>query len=240
VLQPIVQLVMAPDCCNSGKIPNEDSRAFEWDDTKLFSADRFTGVDRVDAGSRVNYGFEWSAYNNEGGRAEVFLGQSYQFIRSHDEPDDSGIESDLTDIVGRLSLQPNALLNATYRFRFDVNEAEMKRQEVGISAGPQDFYGSINYIHLSGNEDFGGREQVYGSVNAKVFDYWSLSAGASYDLVADEVNSLAGGFGYNDECFGFNVSAQYSPDSDTDLSSGKFAAFVTFTFKNLGDIGTSF
>ena len=66
MLQPIVQLVMAPDCCNTGKIPNEDSRAFEWDDTKLFSADRFTGLDRVDAGSRVNYGVEWSAYNNEG------------------------------------------------------------------------------------------------------------------------------------------------------------------------------
>ena len=31
VLQPIVQLVMAPDCCNSGKIPNEDSLGFDFD-----------------------------------------------------------------------------------------------------------------------------------------------------------------------------------------------------------------
>ncbi len=54
------------------------------------------------------------------------------------------------------------------------------------------------------------------------------------------MNGLYSTFGYNDECFGFNVSAHYSPDGDTDLSSGKFAAFVTFTFKNLGDIGASF
>lgn len=240
VLQPIVQLVMAPDCCNTGKIPNEDSRAFEWDDTKLFSPDRFTGLDRVDAGSRVNYGFEWSAYNNQGGKAEIFLGQSYQFIRSNEEPEDSGINSDLTDIVGRLSLEPNSMLNATYRFRFDTEQAEMKRQEVAVTAGLHDLYGAVSYVHLAGNEDFTSREQVSGSLNANFLEYWSASAGVGYDLIDNQVNGLSGSFGYNDECFGFNVSAFYSPDGDTDLSSGKFAAFVTFTFKNLGDIGTSF
>jgi LPS-assembly protein len=240
VLQPIVQLVMSPDCCNTGKIPNEDSRAFEWDDTKVFSADRFTGLDRVDSGSRVNYGFEWSAYDDKGRRAEVFLGQSYQFIRSHDEPQDSGIDSDLTDIVGRLTLQPSALLDASYRFRFDPTDARMKRQEVGVRAGPQEFNGTLNYLHIDGNDDFGSREQIYGTLNTQILDYWSASAGANYDLVKERVNSLSAGFGYNDECFGFNVHAQYSPDGNTDLSAGKFAAFVTFTFKNLGDIGTSF
>jgi LPS-assembly protein len=240
VLQPIVQLVMSPDCCNSGKIPNEDSRAFEWDDSKVFSADRFTGYDRVDAGSRVNYGFDWTAYNDQGGRAEVFLGQSYQFIRSEDEPENSGIRDDLTDIVGRLSLQPNSLLNATYRFRFNVDDAKMKRQEVAVIAGPPEFNGSVRYIHLDDNDDFRSREQIYGALNAKFFDYWSASAGTNYNLISNRVSSLYAGFGYNDECFGFNVNAQWSPDGDTDLSSGKFAAFVTFTFKNLGDIGTSF
>jgi len=240
VLQPIVQLVMSPECCNSGKIPNEDSRAFEWDDTKLFAADRFAGLDRVDSGSRVNYGFEWSAYNNSGGRADVFLGQSYQFIRSHDEPDDSGINSDLTDLVGRVSLQPNPLFDATYRFRFDTDQAEMKRQEVSLRAGPPEFNGSVNYVRLAGNDDFKSREQIYGTVNTKIFDYWSASAGAVYDLVDHRLNSVTTGVGYNDECFGLNITAQYSPRGDTDLSAGKFAAFVTFTFKNLGDIGTSF
>jgi LPS-assembly protein len=240
VLQPIVQLVMAPNCCNTGKIPNEDSRAFEWDDTKLFSADRFAGIDRVDSGSRVNYGFEWSAYNNKGGRADVFLGQSYQFIRSHDEPDGSGIDSDLTDIVGRVSLQPSPLLDASYRFRFDTDDAKMKRQEVILTAGPREFSASVNYIHLAGNEDFDSREQISTSISTEPIEYWSGYVGGTYDLVGKEVTGVYAGFGYNDECFGFNVSGQYSPDADTDTSSGKFAAFITFTFKNLGDIGASF
>jgi LPS-assembly protein len=240
VLQPIVQLVMSPDCCNSGKIPNEDARSFEWDDTKLFSADRFAGLDRVDAGSRVNYGFEWTGYTNEGGHAEVFLGQSYQFIRSHDEPEESGIRSDLTDIVGRVTLQPNPLLDATYRFRFDVDDAVMRRQEVSVTAGPEEFSASVNYVHLSDSDDFNSREQLYGSISTKPIEFWSAQVGAGYDLVDNRVNSLYAGFGYNDECFGLNLNASYSPEGDTDLSSGKFAAFVTFTFKNIGDIGAGF
>jgi LPS-assembly protein len=239
VLQPIVQLVMAPDCCNSGKIPNEDSRAFEWDDTKVFAANRFTGFDRVDSGSRVNYGLEWSGYNQDG-RVEVFLGQSYQFIRGNDEPEDSGIQSDLTDVVGRVSIAPSDLFTASYRFRFDVDQREMRRQEVTLTAGPAALSASASYVHLSDNGDFNTREQLSGAVTSTFYQYWSVSAGAGYDLVENEVNSLFGGFGYNDECFGLNISAQYSPDADTDNTSGKFAAFVTFTFKNLGDIGASF
>jgi LPS-assembly protein len=194
----------------------------------------------VDSGSRVNYGLEWSAYNNVGGRAEVFLGQSYQFIRGDDTPDDSGIGRDLTDVVGRLSLQPNELLNASYRFRFDADAREMRRQEVTLTAGPKELTGSLSYVRLSENEEFGEREQVYGALGTQLFDYWTASAGAGYDMVENRVNSLYGGIGYNDECFGLNISAQYTPEADSDTTSGKFAAFVTFTFKNLGDIGASF
>jgi len=240
VLQPIVQLVMSPDCCNTGKIPNEDSRTFEWDDTRVFAADRFSGYDRVDGGSRVNYGLEWSAYNDSGGRADVFLGQSYQFLRTHDEPASSGIRSDLTDVVGRLSLEPNRLLDATYRFRFDVDQAEMKRQEVSLTAGPPEFALSLTYVHLASDLGFDAREQVAAGVSTKLYDYWSASAAASYNIESTKLNGLRAAFGYNDECFGMNLSASYSPGGDTDVSSGKFAAFVTFTFKNLGNIGSSF
>jgi LPS-assembly protein len=240
VFQPIAQLVLSPNCCNTGKIPNEDSRTFEWDDTKVFSADRFSGYDRVDGGSRLNYGLEWSAYNANGGRAEAFLGQSYQFLRSHDEPANTGIDRTLTDVVGRLTLEPGDFLDATYRFRFNVNAAKMERQEVEFIVGPPELSLSVGYVQLAGNDVFGSREQVSGSVSTKLYDYWSASAGASYDLVGTRINGLNAAFGYNDECFGMNLSAQYSPQGNTDISSGKFAAFITFSFKNLGDIGTSF
>ncbi len=240
VIQPIVQLVMSPDCCNTGKIPNEDSRTFEWDETKLFSADRFSGFDRVDSGSRANYGMQWSAYTNEGGRAEVFLGQSYQFLRSHDEPQASGIHEKLTDVVGRVTLAPADWLDATYRFRFDTDNTRMARQEVDLTTGVEALSLSLSYVQLEGNADFDQREQISGDLSTKIYEYWSATAGVSYDFTEHQIDGVNASFGYNDECFGLNLSGQYNPEGETDISAGKFAAFVTFSFKNLGDIGTSF
>ena len=240
VFQPIAQLVVSPDCCNTGKIPNEDSRAFEWDDTKVFDADRYAGLDRVDSGSRINYGFEWTGYGAHGGYGQVFLGQSYQFLRGDDERQDSGIDKDLTDIVGRVVISPHEYFDATYRFRFDVDGASMERQEVQLNAGVPVFNLSATYTQLNGNSDFGDREQVSASLNSQFATYWSASVGASYDIENSNTDNLFAGLAYNDECFGMNIQASYAPDGNDDESSGKFAAFVNFTFKNLGSIGSSF
>ena len=240
VIQPIAQLVLSPNCCNTGKIPNEDSRTFEFDETKLFAADRFSGLDRVDAGSRVNYGLQWSAYNKSRGHAEVFLGQSYQFIRSHDVPRDSGIGGKLTDIVGRVTVAPADWLDGTYRFRFNTDRTKMERQEVDLRTGTEALNLSLSYVELAGNADFSNREQLSGTIATEFYDYWSASAGVSYDFTDRRIDGVIGSFGYQDECFGVALSAQYNPDGETDISSGKFAAFITFSFKNLGDIGTSF
>jgi LPS-assembly protein len=240
VFQPITQLVLSPDCCNTGKIPNEDSRTFEWDDTKVFDAGRFAGLDRVDSGSRVNYGFEWTGYGAHGGFGQVFLGQSYQFLRGDDERDGSGIDKDLTDLVGRVTISPGEYFDATYRFRFDADSGVMERQEVALKAGVPLLNVSVNYAQLNGNEEFNDREQVSTKLSTAFADYWSASLGTSYDIQDTEINSVSAGLGYNDECFGMNLLASYAPDGDNLVTSGKYAAFVNFTFKNLGSIGSGF
>ena len=60
VIEPVAQVVLAPNGSNPDDIPNEDSLDFEFDDTNLFSLNRFPGRDRVDPGSRLDYGLKWS------------------------------------------------------------------------------------------------------------------------------------------------------------------------------------
>ncbi len=73
VVEPIAQVVLAPNGSNPGKIPNEDSQDFEFDDTNLFSLNRFTGVDRVTPGSRVDYGLKWTVTGDDGGLTLAIL-----------------------------------------------------------------------------------------------------------------------------------------------------------------------
>ncbi|WP_162917291.1 LPS-assembly protein LptD [Dongia deserti] len=239
VLEPIIQVVGSPDSGNTGNIPNEDSRAFELDDTNLFLADRFPGLDRKDTGSRATYGAQWSAYTPQGGYINAFLGQSFQF--EHDDNDEfrtgTGIDDDLTDAVGRLQFRPISGVDLSYRFRFDAEDVVFQRHEARASYYTSDFAlaGSYAFIASDGIE-FGDREQVSGYASAHLSDYWSVNVRSSYDLQQNRLLSVGSGFRYLDECFDMGFDISYAPGGDTEQSDGEVEALFTINFRNLGGL----
>ncbi|MEZ5829749.1 MAG: LPS assembly protein LptD [Dongiaceae bacterium] len=239
VFEPMFQLVGAKDSGNTGKIPNEDSRSFELDDTNIFLADRFPGLDREDTGSRATYGAQWSAYLPQGSYINAFLGQSFQF--EHDDNDEfrtgTGIDDDLTDMVGRLQLRPIPGVDLSYRFRFDVKDAQFQRHEARISYFNPYFSASASYAFIaSDGVEFDDRQQVSGYVSANLSDYWSLHAQSTYDLANNQLLSVGGGFRYLDECFDLAFSVTYAPSGNTETFQGDLNALFTITFRNLGGL----
>ena len=239
VLEPVFQVVGAPDSGNTGKIPNEDSRAFELDDTNVLLADRFPGINRMDTGSRVTYGTQWSAYLPNDRYINTFIGQSFQL--SHDDNDEfrtgTGIEDDLTDAVGRLQFRPADGVDLSYRFRFDVNDVKFQRHEARASYYNDYFSvsGSYAFINADGVE-FDDREQASIYVGANLSDYWSVHAQSTYDIAESQWRSIGGGFHYLDECFDLALSATYTPAGDTETSEGDLNVLFTVNFKNLGGL----
>ncbi|HJT11683.1 MAG TPA: LPS assembly protein LptD [Dongiaceae bacterium] len=239
VIEPMFQVVAAPDTGNTGKIPNEDSRAFELDDTNLFLPDRFPGLDRQDTGSRMTYGTNWSAYLPQGSYINAFLGQSFQF--DHDDNDEfrtgTGIDDDLTDVVGRLQLRPIPGLDLSYRYRLDVEDVEFQRHEARASYGNEYFVFSGSYAFIAADGiEFEDREQLSGYVSANLSDYWSVNTQSAYDLEGNRLLSVGGGFRYLDECFDLQISTTYVPSGETEESEGEVNAMVTLTFRNLGGL----
>ncbi len=239
VFEPLFQLVASPDSGNTGKIPNEDSRAFELDDTNVLLGDRFAGLDRMDTGSRVSYGLQWSAFMTEGGYINAFLGQSFQL--DHDDNDEfrtgTGIDDDLTDVVGRLQFRPLAGLDLSYRFRFDAEDVEFQRHEARASYSNEYFSFSTSYAFINTDGiEFGDREQVSAYAAANLSDYWSINSHSAYDLTNKNLLSIGGGFRYLDECFDLGLSVTYVPAGDTEESEGEFNLLFQVTFKNLGGL----
>jgi LPS-assembly protein len=239
VFEPMFQLVGAPDSGNTGKIPNEDSRAFELDDTNVFLEDRFVGLDRMDSGSRVTYGAQWSAYTPYGGYVNAFLGQSFQF--DHDDNDEfrtgTGIDDDLTDLVGRLQLRPGGGANLSYRFRFDLEEAEFQRHEARASYSNPYFSAAASYAFIAADGvEFSDREQVSGFISANLSDYWSVNTRSTYDLEDNRLLSVGGGLRYLDECFDLSFDATYTPAGETEETVGDFNFLFTVNFRNLGGL----
>ncbi len=242
LIEPVAAIVVSPEGGNPTKIPNEDSQDLKLDDTNLFSANRFTGVDRVESGQRVAYGLKWGLYGVDGATATAFLGQSYRLQEEREFAGGPGLEDNLSDIVGKLRLTPSSLLDFLYRFRLDADDLRANRSEVGLAAGPPKLRLSLDYLFVNqepdaGTEEFGDREEVSGRLEVGLGRYWRASANARQDLKGFGLLSAGLGVTYEDECFLLTAALERSRTRDRDLEP-KTTVFFRIVLKHLGNVGS--
>ncbi len=241
-LEPRVAVIAGPNFGNSFRIPNEDSRDVELDDTNLFNLNRFNGLDRVERGTRIVYGINNAFYGNRGGRTEIFLGNSYRLTQRHDFPSESGIDQQLSDLVGRVVMEPADYLRLLYRFRISTSNLVAKRHEVAVTAALKPFRFTGGYFFFAANEnnaEFGSREEFTGSILARINKFWSVKANTRYDLTA-KGGPLSWGLGvlFKNECctVDFQYSRNFTNDRDANADNRFFLRVV---FKHLGEVSTS-
>ena len=239
-IEPIAALVLAPNGGNPDRIPNEDSLAFELDETNLFSPNRFPGKDRVEGGSRVVYGLRGGAYGDGGGSSTFFVGQSYQFRKNNTFEFGSGLNDHQSDIVGRLTISPNKFLDLLYKTRIDVNNLSAKRTEVSAIYGPRLLRGDINYIFFDQTAEFPEREEIRAGLSSDITDQWSARIDTRRDL-SDNGGTLSWGASlrYNCDCLDFSIDYRRTFTQDRDVPPEEII-FVRVIFKTLGEFGTGF
>jgi len=239
-LEPIVQGVWSPIGQNSIQISNEDSRDFEFDDTNLFSEQRFTGFDLVEGGARINYGLRWSAYGETGQSISALIGQSYRFHKDNVFSEASGLNGHFSDYVGRILYRPSNYLDFSYRFRLDHSNFSPERSEVSASLGTDLFRLGANYIFIKQTDpttpEFGDREELYAFFDTRLSKYWRLTATHREDLGLGG-GSIRSSIGivYEDECFIFGLDVADDNTEDRDFQSG-FSVILRFTLKTIGEV----
>ena len=250
IIQPMLQVVGSPDCCNTDRIPNEDSLSFELDDARIFDRDWFPGRDRVDNGSRLSYGIDYTIYGPKDYQAEIFLGQAYQFDRGDSERFNSGISDQVSDLVGRAAVKLGRYVDASYRFRYDTGKnGGFSRHQVTFQVGPSYLRLFGSYANLPDRRDdarleslrrldlISSQEQAAFGLTSAIGP-WSFSAGIRDDIGRDRILNWSAGIRYQDECFGiglryFHTDVQETIDSEDDDT---FYFYLSFT--NLGSIET--
>jgi LPS-assembly protein len=241
VIEPKAGFIAAPNGGNPALIPDEDSQGFEFDETSLFRPNRFPGYDRVDSGQRVDYGLHAGLYNAEYGISSLLVGQSYRLEKQSPFQIGSGLEDQMSDVVGGLLLSPSTLLDLYYRLRLDHATLAMRRQETGFSAGPQNLRVSGSFISfksipgLTSPLEIG--DQISIAINAALTEYWSLGVHDTRNI-SQGGNTVYSGVDltYRDDCFAITTSVQQSGVQVGDLHPG-VSVLVTFVFKNLGETG---
>ncbi|MFN6952878.1 MAG: LPS-assembly protein LptD, partial [Albidovulum sp.] len=77
VIEPIAQLIWAPDRANA--VPNEDSQIVNFDEGNLFGFSRFPGADGRELGRRLNLGMTWTRHDPVGWTLGLSAGRVFRF-----------------------------------------------------------------------------------------------------------------------------------------------------------------
>jgi LPS-assembly protein len=255
-IEPIAQLIVRPNETFIGKLPNEDAQSLIFDDSNLFRVDKFTGWDRAEGGTRVNYGAQYTTQFNQGGFISALVGQSYQVlgVNSFAIADtantgiDSGLETRRSDYVARLSYQPDKTYMFTARFRIGEETYAMQRAEFEAKANFERWTATLMYGNYAPQPDIGfltRRDGVLSTAQIRITPNWSVLGAARYDITASEFNQYRVGFGYIDDCVALalnyitDYSYGFSPTTNTSIQAGiNHTVMLQLSLRTLG--GTSF
>lgn len=239
IVEPIVSFIAAPNVGTQSRFPNEDSRSIDFDDTNLFGRNRFSGVDRLEGGQRVVYGFNTSLSRVTGGRASAFLGQSYRLNNESAFPEGSGLEDQRSNIVGRLTFAPHPWLFSAYRFQLDRDNFEARRSFADLVIGPPSFNISTSYIFIDRSSQSTlttDLEQLQNSINLRLSERWLLQARSVRDVGENAGQLLTGAtLIYEDECFllGLDWTRREVGNRDNPPDT---AFIIRLIFRNLGEV----
>ena len=230
-IEPRVQLIARPNETGIGKLPNEDAQSLVFDDTNLFSINKYSGYDRVEGGGRANVGVSYTAALNQGGVITALVGQSYHLfgLNSYAQGDmantglQSGLDTNVSDYITRFSYSPTDKFEVISRFRFAEDNASLQRFELEgrtqiDKLGINVIYGRYAPQPLLGY--YQEREGVFTSASYKLSENWSLNGAVRYNIAQSAFDYTQLGVSYMDDCFtlALNYISDYTVNGTTNSS----------------------
>jgi LPS-assembly protein len=215
VVEPIVQLIWS-DYVGEVDVPNEDSQLPEFDETNLFSLNRFPGEDRLETGLRANLGVRYTRYAPSGWTIGATLGRVVRAEAQPFYPDGGVISNGWSDYVGALYVDFGTGLAAVNRAAFSP-DLDFRRNEFALAYDTTKAGLIATYVFLAETDDpYLDAEPTTSELSLdaryRVLPNWELRGLWRYDLEAGKNLRAGAGIGYGNECaeFDLSVSRRYT------------------------------
>jgi LPS-assembly protein len=208
VVEPIAQLVWAPDTGNSSI--NEDSVQVEFESSNLFSYNRFPGFDETEAGARLNLGLSYMRYDPSGWTFGGTMGRVFRQrdLGQFDATETTGLNAERSDYVTALYVSFPNKFDLTNRSLFD-EDFSVSKNETLVTYSSERWAVDASYVWLE--EDFTLNQSDKQHEMGLEIDYfqnsnWTYSANWKQNLNIGK--AIEGGFGirYKNECVTVNLT----------------------------------
>lgn len=214
VVEPLAQIALSPNVkpisvgVNSVGQPiylNEDSVAFEFDETTLFRANKFPGYDLYEDGLRANVAGRASVLWDDGRRASFLLGRSFRTEVNNIFSDRTGLREKASDWIVAADAQPRPGLSLFARARLDSDDLAIRRLETGANVYTKRGSGFVRY--LTDDFDINGarRENLDIGGDVLVTRNWGLTAYGNRDIGQKAWVIRDVGVFYKDDCLRVDV-----------------------------------
>jgi len=237
LVEPIAQLVYRGASSVQPGITNEDSQSVVFDDTNLFSYNRFTGIDRQESGLRLNVGGRYLASFDDGNYLELVAGQSFQLAGSNvfamANRQQTGVDSGLENGSSHAVLGAYGVLADTFRLggkvQVDPSTLSVARAGLGMSYGQDGWNGAVNYRYAEATPASGNLRalhEVGAELTVPIDEYWSASSNYYWDISGNSWLQVGGGLTYNDGYL--NMAGAVTRTGPTHRTPDDLRATVTF------------
>ena len=229
-LNPSLKIVITPGISNSNKLSNEDSTNNDFNIDNIYRLNRFSGNDKMDNSKRITFGL--SAYTSN---FNSKLYQSYEFTKNSNFHKEQGNDNNLSDLIGSIEYYKDNEIS--YNFRYDVNDAYLKKQNINLKSVMT--YGTVELSYLDENSKINNivskdTETINYSLLSKKFSKFSkINLSGLYDLKEEINKEYSIGYSYFDECFGINIDFNRKSYEENNLKPQDILTLM-FSFKNIG------
>lgn len=215
VLEPVLQVAASPnakqvvigrDATTGEKIYlNEDSVAFEFDETTLFRPNKFPGYDLYEDGVRLNVAGRAGVTWDDGRRANFMLGRSFRTEENAVFSDRSGLRSKDSDWIVAADAQPMPGMSVFARARLDNDTLDIHRLEAGANVYNKRGNGFVRY--LTDDFDINGTKRENLDVGGEIYlnKNYGVSLYGNRDLTRDAWVIRDVGVFYRDDCLRVDV-----------------------------------
>ena len=240
VLSPVVQVVASANEGNTTAFGNEDAITLNLDHSNLFLADRFSGQDRYEGGTRADIGVTYALFANNGGLIRASLGESVHLAGQNSFVNGSGLADNNSDLVGAFVLQPSGNLSLAYEARMANDFSALNRQEVIASLSFDRFAGSLSYLDFAAQPNYGqplAKRWISGDSKFGLGRGWSLFGGMTYDFTTTVITRKTAGFEFDCRCMNFKLF--YAGTQDAVSLAADNRVMMSVEFATLGKTGLS-
>lgn len=209
VVEPVVMAAVATDDPQAPLNINEDSLAFELDDSNLFRPNAAPNYDLWEPGARVSAGVRATARAHSGESASVMFGRRWRDEQAPGFTPSTNLDGENTDWVAAGQIDLGRNFGAEARLRLEDETLEVQRIDLGVRAAAGRFSGGMRYYSveeaLQANPA-DPNEEISAHIGIDLARGWRVQAGLTRDLDSDinllqDIRAI-----YEDDCTFLEIS----------------------------------